>query len=140
MKSRNEVFQLRKLMPFGLWHSVFYTVWLMIIVSTDGWETLRSHWTIALAMALGSYISGSPPMGGGTVGFPLLVLFFDMPYHWGAILVWLSSRLLWSLPASILCPLDDLLTGDYSDLRFVVPWLAPSLGWLAWFRLPQTYG
>lgn len=30
-------------------------------------------------MALGSYFAGSTPMGGGTVGFPVLVLLFDMP-------------------------------------------------------------
>jgi uncharacterized membrane protein YfcA len=30
-------------------------------------------------MALGSYVAGSTPMGGGTVGFPVLVLFFEMP-------------------------------------------------------------
>jgi uncharacterized membrane protein YfcA len=30
-------------------------------------------------MALGSYVAGSTPMGGGTVGFPVLVLFFKMP-------------------------------------------------------------
>ncbi len=31
------------------------------------------------SMALGSYVAGSTPMGGGTVGFPVLVLFFKMP-------------------------------------------------------------
>lgn len=30
-------------------------------------------------MSFGSYIAGSTPMGGGTVGFPVLVLLFDMP-------------------------------------------------------------
>ncbi len=34
---------------------------------------------MALAMAFGSYVAGSTPMGGGTVGFPVLVLFFDQP-------------------------------------------------------------
>ena len=34
---------------------------------------------MALSMALGSYVAGSTPMGGGTVGFPVLVLFFKMP-------------------------------------------------------------
>jgi hypothetical protein len=30
-------------------------------------------------MAFGSYVAGSTPMGGGTVGFPILVLLFDLP-------------------------------------------------------------
>ena len=34
---------------------------------------------IAAAMAVGSYFAGSTPMGGGTVGFPVLVLLFDGP-------------------------------------------------------------
>ena len=34
---------------------------------------------MALSMALGSYVAGSTPMGGGTVGFPILVLLFGMP-------------------------------------------------------------
>ena len=40
------------------------------------WQTLVDHWGIALAMAIGSYAAGSTPMGGGTVGFPVLVLLF----------------------------------------------------------------
>jgi len=67
---------LKKLWPFGLWLVAFYTVWLTIIIATDGWQSLQHHWPIALAMALGSYIAGSTPMGGGTVGFPVLVLLF----------------------------------------------------------------
>ena len=30
-------------------------------------------------MTLGSYLAGSTPMGGGTVGFPVLVLLFEQP-------------------------------------------------------------
>src|SRR2546421_96666 len=33
----------------------------------------------AAAMLAGSYVAGSTPVGGGTVGFALLVLFFDLP-------------------------------------------------------------
>lgn len=72
-------FSLRRLWPFGLWLLTFYCVWLGIVTLGDHWETVRSHWAIALAMALGSYVAGSTPMGGGTVGFPVLVLLFDMP-------------------------------------------------------------
>ncbi|WGL16439.1 sulfite exporter TauE/SafE family protein [Microbulbifer bruguierae] len=38
---------------------------------------------MALSMAIGSYAAGSTPMGGGTVGFPVLVLLFDMPASLG---------------------------------------------------------
>ena len=38
---------------------------------------IGEHWGIAAAMAAGSYVAGSTPMGGGTVGFPVLVLLFD---------------------------------------------------------------
>jgi uncharacterized membrane protein YfcA len=40
---------------------------------------VTAHWPIALTMALGSYVAGSTPMGGGTVGFPILVLLFELP-------------------------------------------------------------
>ncbi|QDU92805.1 sulfite exporter TauE/SafE family protein [Lignipirellula cremea] len=70
---------LRQLWPFGVWLLAFYTVWLSIVIWRDGWSDLQAHWPIALAMALGSYVAGSTPMGGGTVGFPVLVLLFDLP-------------------------------------------------------------
>jgi uncharacterized protein len=70
---------LRRLWPFGLWLLAFYSVWLLIVFGGQKWEYVQSHWPIALAMALGSYIAGSTPMGGGTVGFPVLVLLFDLP-------------------------------------------------------------
>ena len=49
----------------------------------DHWDTVVAHWPIALAMALGSYFAGSTPMGGGTIGFPVLVLLFDQPSSLG---------------------------------------------------------
>lgn len=64
---------------FGLWLAVFYTVWLGIVITGNHWQTLREHWGIATAMAMGSYVAGSTPMGGGTVGFPILVLLFKLP-------------------------------------------------------------
>ena len=79
MKPSSRWNSLRQLWPFGCWLAVFYCCWLIIVVGGNRWETLYSHWPIALAMALGSYIAGSTPMGGGTVGFPVLVLLFDMP-------------------------------------------------------------
>ena len=69
----------RALWPFFIWLGLFYTVWLGIIICGDYLQTALQHWPIAVAMALGSYVAGSTPMGGGTVGFPVLVLFMDMP-------------------------------------------------------------
>ena len=56
--------------------AVFYAVWLGLVLFGKEWATLIEHWGIALAMALGSYAAGATPLGGGTVGFPVLVLLF----------------------------------------------------------------
>lgn len=64
---------------WGLWLLGFYAVWLILVLGFGYWPQAKAHWPIALAMALGSYVAGSTPMGGGTVGFPVLVLLFDMP-------------------------------------------------------------
>lgn len=66
-----------RIAPFLFWLMCFYAGWLAVIVAGDHWVTLREHWGIAAAMAAGSYVAGSTPMGGGTVGFPILVLLFD---------------------------------------------------------------
>ncbi|MEZ6136747.1 MAG: sulfite exporter TauE/SafE family protein [Pirellulaceae bacterium] len=68
-----------RMKAFLIWLVAFYSVWLLIVVLGGYWDTVISHWPIALAMSFGSYIAGSTPMGGGTVGFPVLVLIFDMP-------------------------------------------------------------
>jgi uncharacterized membrane protein YfcA len=47
------------------------------------WGEVADHWGIAVAMAAGSYVAGSTPMGGGTVGFPILVLLFNEPASLG---------------------------------------------------------
>ena len=60
------------------WVLAFYSVWLLLSFGLGYWNEVKEHWPIALAMALGSYVAGSTPMGGGTVGFPVLVLLFDL--------------------------------------------------------------
>lgn len=51
-----------------------------MLVILGGWsQVVAEHWPIALTMLFGSYVAGSTPMGGGTVGFPILVLLFDYP-------------------------------------------------------------
>lgn len=62
-----------------LWLAGFYSVWAWLVFGQDRWEIVQDHWPIALTMALGSYVAGSTPMGGGTVGFPILVLLFEQP-------------------------------------------------------------
>ncbi len=68
-----------RLWPFLVWLACFYGAWLAVVITGDHWQTIREHYGIAVAMALGSYVAGSTPMGGGTVGFPILVLLFGEP-------------------------------------------------------------
>lgn len=62
-----------------LWVTAFYGTWLVLSFGLGHWAEARAHWQVAVAMALGSFVAGSTPMGGGTVGFPVLVLLFDQP-------------------------------------------------------------
>lgn len=68
---------------FPIWLAVFYACWLALVFRLDAWAGLAAHWPIAAAMAFGSYFAGSTPMGGGTVGFPVLTLLFDYPASLG---------------------------------------------------------
>lgn len=56
------------------WLGIVYGGWAMIVL-IGGWgDVVAENWRMALAMAVGSYFAGSTPMGGGTVGFPVLTL------------------------------------------------------------------
>lgn len=68
---------------FLIWLGLFYTSWLTILIAGSHFAAFREHWAIGIAMALGSYFAGSTPMGGGTVGFPVLVLAFGEPASMG---------------------------------------------------------
>lgn len=61
------------------WLAVFYAGWWVLLQRAGGWEAITRQWPIAATMAFGSYVAGATPMGGGTVAFPVLVLFFDLP-------------------------------------------------------------
>jgi len=65
--------------PFLLWLGCFYTAWAAVLTWNNLWSSLADHYGIAIAMAAGSYVAGSTPMGGGTIGFPILVLLFGEP-------------------------------------------------------------
>lgn len=69
----------RPLILWVIWVLGFYAVWLWIVNEGRLWEEIAAHWGIAVSMAVGSYVAGATPMGGGTVGFPILVLFFNEP-------------------------------------------------------------
>ncbi len=66
-----------------VWLGAFYAVWGGLVFGLGQWGEVVAHWPIALSMTLGSYVAGSTPMGGGTVGFPILVLLFDQPASLG---------------------------------------------------------
>ncbi len=72
-----------KLWIWFLWLALFYGTWASLIFIRDLWGVVAEHWPMAVAMAIGSYAAGSTPMGGGTVGFPILVLLFDQPAQLG---------------------------------------------------------
>lgn len=56
------------------WLVLVYGLWLGLVFIGGEFHELVEHWPISVAMALGSYFAGSTPMGGGTVGFPVLTL------------------------------------------------------------------
>ena len=65
--------------PFFAWLVLFYGAWLALVFFGGHLQTVLDHWPMAAVMAVGSYVAGSTPMGGGTVGFPVLVLLMDLP-------------------------------------------------------------
>jgi uncharacterized protein len=67
------------------WLAGFYVVWTTLVVGFGHWSEfdVQSNWPIALSMGFGGYAAGSTPMGGGTVGFPILVLLFEQPASLG---------------------------------------------------------
>ncbi|MFG0274970.1 MAG: sulfite exporter TauE/SafE family protein, partial [Phycisphaerales bacterium] len=68
---------------FATWLVAFFLAWGALVVAGRHWGAVLDHWETALAMALGSYVAGSTPMGGGTIGFPVLVLILGEPAELG---------------------------------------------------------
>jgi uncharacterized protein len=65
--------------PFIIWLSIFYIAWLGVMIVGEYWSTAIKNWPIAVAMLAGSMVAGSTPIGGGSIGFPILVLVFGKP-------------------------------------------------------------
>jgi uncharacterized membrane protein YfcA len=114
----------------------FYAAWLLIVVRGSHWGTLREHGGIAFAMFLGSYVAGSTPMGGGTVGFPVLVLLFGQPptlgrdFSFAVQSVGMTSAglfILGRLRPVEWAMLRWALLGSLIGTPFGVLWIAPSV-------------
>lgn len=118
---------------FLLWLVAFYAVWVGIVVAGDAWRVLAQHWGIAAAMVAGSYVAGSTPMGGGTVGFPILVLAFDHPASLGRDFGFAIQAIgMTSASIFILCtgrPLERRLLG-WAMLGSLLA-TPPAVAWLA---------
>lgn len=69
--------------PFLVWLALFYAGWLTLVLSRGLLPLVLANWPMAASMALGSFVAGSTPMGGGSVGFPVLVLLFEQPVDLG---------------------------------------------------------
>lgn len=135
---------------------------MVLVVAGNHWQTLADHWGIAFAMALGSYAAGSTPMGGGTVGFPVLVLLFNespvlgrdfsfaiqsigmtsagffilcrrQPIEW-PMLRWAFLGALIGTPVGVLF-VAPLVSGLYIKVLFAVAWC--SFGVLHLYRLKE---
>lgn len=73
----------QRLWIWFIWIAGFYATWSWLVFGQGRWAEVVACWPISLAMLFGGYVAGSTPMGGGTVGFPILVLLFDQPANMG---------------------------------------------------------
>lgn len=111
--------RLRRLWPFFAWLAAFYTAWAALVIGGGLLDTAVAHWPMAAAMALGSYLAGSTPMGGGTVGFPVLVLLMDLPATLGRDFSFaIQSVGMTSATIYILCSRQEL---EWPMLRAALP-------------------
>jgi len=109
----------KPLLPFYAWLALFYLGWLALIVLGDHLETVLMHWPMAAAMTIGSYVAGSTPMGGGTVGFPVLVLLMDLPAALGRDFSFAIQAVgMTSASIYILCSRQEL---EWPMLRAAIP-------------------
>lgn len=117
-----------------LWLACFYGAWVWLVFGQQNWMAVKDHWPIALSMAMGSYVAGSTPMGGGTVGFPILVLLFELPASLGRDFSFAVQSIgMTSASLFILCRRQPLawsmlkgaMTGCALALPLGILWVAP---------------
>lgn len=109
----------KRILPFYAWLLLFYSAWVVLVFYGGYLETVLLHWPMALAMALGSYVAGSTPMGGGTVGFPVLVLLMDLPATLGRDFSFAIQAVgMTSASIYILCSRQEL---EWPMLRAAIP-------------------
>ncbi|MBN8420918.1 MAG: sulfite exporter TauE/SafE family protein [Verrucomicrobia bacterium] len=126
-----------------LWLFGFYCVWSWLVFGHDRWEVVTAHWPIALSMAIGSYVAGATPMGGGTVGFPILVLLFGLSPALGRDFSFAVQSIgMTSASIFILCRRQPLawsmlkgaMVGTLIGLPAGIFWIAPYIPGL-WIKL-----
>jgi uncharacterized membrane protein YfcA len=111
--------QKKALLPFIAWLSCFYLGWIALVITGDYLHTVLNHWPMAVSMMFGSYVAGSTPMGGGAVGFPVLVLLMDLPATLGRDFSFAVQAVgMTSASIYILCQKQDL---EWPMLRAALP-------------------
>jgi uncharacterized protein len=55
---------------------IVFQIWLMSMVYTDSFSNFANYWQGSVSMIIGSFISGSTPLGGGIVAFPVTIFVF----------------------------------------------------------------
>ncbi len=131
---------MRRLAPFLAWLAIFYSVWLVLITWGGGAADAARNWPMAVAMLFGSFVAGATPMGGGTVGFPILVMLFGQPASLGRDFSFAVQSIgMTSASIFILCRRTHLdwpalkgcmvgsLTGLPPGILFIAPLASPEL-------------
>ena len=87
------------------WVVIALSAWAAVVASSGRGDEILAQWPVAVAMLLGSYFAGSTPLGGGVVGFPVLVLGFDFDasvgrdFSFAIQAVGMTSASIWILTA-----------------------------------------
>ncbi len=136
-----------------LWLFCFYATWLILVAVGHHGQTLRDHWQIAVAMAAGSYVAGATPMGGGSVGFPVLVLLLNQTpvlgrdFSFAVQSIGMTSAAIFILSRrqavawSMLGPaMAGSLIGTILGLLFVAPYVSGLLTKLLFAGLWASFG
>jgi hypothetical protein len=63
---------------FTCWFFSALVVWGFLFANFNDFAFLGSHWHYPAIMALGAFVAGLTPEGGGAVAFPVLSVFFSV--------------------------------------------------------------